>query len=496
MSSQITRLRLRFALVFPVMAVAAGIIAGALAVAGISVVQMPLLAVLLPAGIAFMLLTLHRPEFSILLAVALTNGLINPDVLPIFNFGPLGVSIPELILVFLLLLTFLRVMSHPEYRVFSSPLMLPLLFFLAIIAASSIHAYVWQDVSMGLIIPQLRNYIFWTLFFVVTHLITREAQITRLVAGLWLLAAVMGVGALLPGLFNQTPFMNSATPTLATADRAFEGVTRLFFSGERFLYVMIPVSFAWLAIVREHRAGPVLVVLVLLLGWLFFSFQRNYWLTTAISLGLMGILILGKSMWRMLRRMIPLFVAAGLLLLVLQMTQPQLVRNQVQAATHRLLSLVNDPSRTDSSTQWRLIENRHAFHAVATHPITGIGISQRYRPRMVDELETPLDWYIHNAYLWIAVNTGLVNLAIFLLFCGIYLFRVLHHWQHIARDDLRALYLGFGMAFCGQMISNIVAPNFIQSPALSIYPVMIGLSEVILRLNPPPPTQTEGVSHV
>ncbi len=484
------------ALTFGPLALAAGIASGLLTVVGVSMMQMPLLPLLLPAGIAFLLLTLHRTEYSILLAVALTNGLLDPDALPIFNFGPLGVSIPELILVCLLGLAFLRVMARADHRIFPSPLALPLLFFLLMVAISSVNAYLYGEVSLGLIIPQLRNYAFWTLFFAVTHLITRAHQIERMTTGLWILTAILGIGALLPGLFNHTPFMNSATPTLATADRAFEGVTRLFFSGERFLYVMIPVSVAWLALVRDRRTGPVLVIFVLLLGWLFFSFQRNYWVTIALSLGLMGLLLLGESLWRMLRRMLPLFLMAAIALMALQVTQPQLVRNQIQAAAYRLLSLVNDPGKTDSSTQWRLIENRHAFDALSAHPLTGIGIAETYRPRMVDELETPLDWYIHNAYLWIAVKTGLVNLMIFLLFCSLYLLRVLRHWKHIKRDDMRALVLGFGMAFFGQMISNLVAPNFIQSPSLSIYPLMIGLSEVIIRLNPSRQMSPQGARYV
>ncbi|MFW5708794.1 MAG: O-antigen ligase family protein [Chloroflexota bacterium] len=468
------------------LAIATGMLMGVLAVVGPTRMHMPALPLLVPAGLVFGVVTLHRPEYSILLVIGLTNSLVAPDVLPIFNFGPLGVSIPELILGFLLLLTFLRVTSHPDFSLFISPLAVPLAFFLIGIILASLYALIVQDVQLGHIIPQLRNYSFWMLFFIVIHLLREPAQIDRFLKGLWLLTAVLCVGALLPGVFNQTPFMNSETPTLATAEREFGGVTRLFFYGERLLYVMIPVTVATLALVRRQSTSLYLILLVMLLGWLYFSFQRNYWLTTIINLGALGWILIGEALARMIRRLIPLLLIAVFALVVLQITQPNTLRRQGEAAVQRVLSLTNDPARTDSSTRWRLTENRYAFDIVAENPLTGIGVANAYRPRMVDELETPLDRYVHNAYLWIAVNTGLVNLGLFFAFCGLYLYRVLRYWPQIARDDYRAAYLGFGMAFLGMMISNLVAPNFIQSPALSIYPAMIGLSEVIWRINPAP----------
>jgi hypothetical protein len=50
-------------------------------------------------------------------------------------------------------------------------------------------------------------------------------------------------------------------------------------------------------------------------------------------------------------------------------------------------------------------------------------------------------------------------------------------------DEFIGMYLGFGTGYLGMMISNIVAPNFVQSWALIIYPVAMGVNEVIYRLN-------------
>jgi O-antigen ligase len=106
-----------------------------------------------------------------------------------------------------------------------------------------------------------------------------------------------------------------------------------------------------------------------------------------------------------------------------------------------------------------------------------------------------LRWYVHNAYLWVWVMAGAVGLVPFLLLYGLFVIRGLLRWRSVKGSIVqrgsgtKAVVLGFTLGIVGQMIGNIVAPNFLQSWSLVIFAIILGANEVIYRLN------TGGMAH-
>jgi O-antigen ligase len=94
-----------------------------------------------------------------------------------------------------------------------------------------------------------------------------------------------------------------------------------------------------------------------------------------------------------------------------------------------------------------------------------------------------LRWYIHNAYLWVLVDLGTLGFVPFLWFYAAAIWRGLARWRTVRDAGLRALALGITLGILGQAITNLVAPNFFQSWALSVFPILLGVREVILRAN-------------
>jgi hypothetical protein len=78
---------------------------------------------------------------------------------------------------------------------------------------------------------------------------------------------------------------------------------------------------------------------------------------------------------------------------------------------------------------------------------------------------------------------GTPALIFFLWLCFRFLYRGFRTWPQISDPTQRAVVLGFTLAFVGQMVSNLVAPNFIQNWVLIIYPIMMGINELIYKWN-------------
>ncbi len=59
------------------------------------------------------------------------------------------------------------------------------------------------------------------------------------------------------------------------------------------------------------------------------------------------------------------------------------------------------------------------------------------------------------------------------------------HWRKVKDQKLRSVALGFTVAYLGMVISNFVAPSFVQDMNLVISPVIMGMNENIYAYNEP-----------
>jgi len=439
-------------------------------------------------GLAFAVLTIRWPEFGILVLVGLGNGVVDTDWLPSLHAGPISMQIPDLVLAYLLGLVFLRVTFRSGLRVLASPLSLPLLLFCGAILLSIANAVISFNVSANESFRTARVVTQWLAFFAVIGLVRDGRSLNRLMVGLWLLSGALLIGVIFPSFFSDLPLMSISDVALETAGRSFDGVTRIYMAGDRLLYVMIPVALASIAMAQEGGKLWRFAALGGLLFWLSRSYQRNYWLTIALSCLALLVMISAQERLRLMKRLTPALGVTLVVLAVLLTVQPGQIGRQVYASAVRLGSMLEDPSRTDSSMQWRDMENYYAVRQIAQHPLFGLGMASAYRPPLEVEAETNDfgTWsykYMHNAYLWIAVMMGSVGLLPFLWLCAAYLLRTLRHMHEIRDERFRSAYIGFGAAFAGMLVSNWVAPHFVQSWALVIYPVMMGMNEVAYRLS-------------
>ncbi len=428
-----------------------------------------------------------RPEFGLLLILGITGGLVNYDVLPYLNLGPISFHVTDLLLLYLLGLVAIQLLVRRDFPFVSTGLDTPLLLFFGAALISVVTAIGQFGVNANIAVREFRIVAYWLGFFAVTQLIRTQRQLHRLVGGLVVLSILMTGVVLLQMAIPSLPLVRVSSETLVTAGQEFKGVSRVWITGERIIYVMLIVAVCLFVFVQSMRLRRIFAGLtVVLFLWLFLSFQRNYWLTTALSLGILGFLLDWPQRLRLLR-----WAVLGLAILAFVFAIPgSPLASWGNAALDRVLSLQQGTLERDMSAILREAELQFALRKVAEYPVFGVGIGNAYRPwiQLFDYFPNALTadsrgltWYCHNAYVWIWVKMGTLGLGPFLWLCFAFLYRGFRNWRRIPDVTWRAIVLGFTLAFVGQMVSNLVAPNFIQSWVLIIYPVMMGINELVFK---------------
>lgn len=435
-------------------------------------------------GIVFVRMTMRWPEFGILCFVALLSGLVSLTWLPILHMGPVSLNICDMMLLLLLGVVFLRATTQPGFKLFGSPLIIPLFLFIGAFLISAVNAVMIHGIGFNEVLRTVRVLILWIAFVPILELVRDEQALRRLLLGLFVLTGILLIGVLFPNRFE--PLLYLQERAAGTGSEMYAGLTRYYYSGDMVLYAMIPITIAALAMIKKGNQLWRIGFLCLLLFWLFRTFFRTYWLTLFVICCLLIVFLSSKERIRLLKRVAPAILVGILLLVILTAAQPTLLDRVAYIMTDRLGSLLHDPLKQENSLQWRVIETRYALKQINLHPIFGIGLANSYRPPMENEASSMYgSWsskYIENGYLYIAVMMGMVGLIPFVWLCAAYLFRVIRHNSEIQDDYLRAVYLGLGIAFLGQVVSNLTSPNFVINARLVFFPIAMGICEVILRL--------------
>ncbi len=166
------------------------------------------------------------------------------------------------------------------------------------------------------------------------------------------------------------------------------------------------------------------------------------------------------------RRLLPLLLIAGLLLLFLPATQDYV--------THFIEGL----QAQDLATQMRLGEYRDALTLIGRYPIFGVGFASA----------PDLDLYlgVSNVYLLIAEEMGLVGLGAFLVLVGM-LFALAWRVRRPALADARLepLWLGLHAALVGALVGGLFDHYFFNLDfhhAITLFWMVFGLAAAASRL--------------
>ncbi len=433
-------------------------------------------------GAAGLLMIAKWPEIGILAIVAITSNLINPDKLPLLKTGPISFHIPDLILVFLLFKIALNILNSKDTHFVHSPLDTPVFLFCVASIISVVIAILNPSGGINFILRRYRPLMYYWIFFAITNLVVNKRQLLFLIYGLILIAVLASVLMFAQVVFPSVEIIASRSEALITAGQSFTGIERLYFQGDRIIYVLLLIVLT--SFITKGNLLPAWLefVIVGIIGvGEFFTYQRNYWLTIAAMIALLFAMVSRAGRVRFFH-----WITLCILMFFVVINVPGFPVHYLDAAVDRITRGIEfDTLLQDTSTQYRVNETRYALQTIRKNPFTGIGLGNYYRPAFSNEdpwnNETNLRWYIHNSYLWVWIDMGLIGFVPFAWFYAAAIIRNLKRWREVSDARLRAFVLGSTLGVLGQSISNFVAPNFVQSWVLAIFPLVIGMNEVILR---------------
>ncbi len=271
----------------------------------------------------------------------------------------------------------------------------------------------------------------------------RALVLLGLALGLWGIAQwTLGVG------FNSTDFGVRAGVSLTTG-----GVGQL--QGGLFAFpVAVTLAAAALASghLRDRRQRAVVAaVLVLNAISLLLTFERTFWVATAVGILLVA---LRSGRARRVRALLSIVVCVVVGVSVLAAVSP----NTLQTAEQRLLSI--GQYQTDPSVRSRDVESGFVIAKIRAKPLLGWGLADTiYWGQPWTSTPPSAQSYTHVGYLWLAWREGILGGGVLLLLLALSCI-----WPGRARagDLVTTIKMGSQVSILALLIVNLTFPLFSQ----------------------------------
>lgn len=432
-------------------------------------------------GIVVLLLAFYKPEFVILLMVMM-NATIFSIGERFFGFSPIHYC------AFLLLgIVVLRIFStQKEYAFVHTPLDWPFLLFFVGGTVSALNAIYNLGTISDFRNPSWKIFITFLVFFAVTNLVRTRRQLMTLLGGMLVMATIVAIFMIVQQVIgtsaNILPGSDTAVNEAKVLGKTQTGVARVSTSAAVIVFTLfLPVLILHATPeFLKNRKWLTFIPLIVFPMAIAFTFDRNMWIATALG-GLIYISIAHTKSVRLISALLILVLGAVLMISLLDDYFPR-IDNVTAAIVNRFDSLfAGNDLVNDSSTQWRLMENEYAIPVILDYPVLGIGPHAEYRPPIRKPVDN-ITHYIHNGYLWILLDFGIVGFLPLLWFSIAHLVMGFRSWYTLHDPVLRALVIGLTVSYVGLLISNVVAPRFLTIHGSLLAGIILGMSQVAIRL--------------
>lgn len=333
-----------------------------------------------------------------------------------------------------------------------------------------LHALVYYPVTILLVCWAIRN-------------MEGEFRLLLLLCGIAVVSSLATFWQI--ALMNRFQFMAYASPVFDLKGGALDALRIRPLS--QWLFVCLLVGSVGAYPLWKNRRIPILAVLTSVTICLFLGFSRVY--LADVAAGLAFILLIRKQDFsRSVRTVAKALVVSVIICASLRAAMKEIAPAYWEAFEDRIVNSLTTKA-LESDDPWtlgsRLYEVQAAIGHIGDHPIFGLGVGMEYRDIMPFEFaqtevrENPDDavHYMHDTYLYFCMKYGLLGGLAAVWVIGHFLSRA---WA-LARQagDQAALFVGILGAFVALLISNVVSPSFLDSPAApTLIGLMAGLVEV------------------
>ena len=287
-------------------------------------------------------------------------------------------------------------------------------FLLLFIVTTTVSLLVVQDfrVAIGL---YARTVFQWIVFFLLVQLLIDQKSVSRLVRVLLIQAVIVVAWGIISGVQMNYFGVIEIDSFFWTQYQKNDFAT--------YLAVILTLALATL-IVKAKRIDKILALILIPMvpiAWMF-TFSRGGFLSIIVSLSVFIILIRSRVKLKRLSFWIVLFIVLGVAGIAMLPSNARIL------AIDGLTSILNPEraniERNQRTVAIRLVLAETALEVIAKNPVLGVGFNQwefysplktlRYEPQLGEYVETGVS--VHNRYLGIAANSGLLALMFYLIF--------------------------------------------------------------------------------
>jgi len=469
-----------------ILAVLVGVVLGT-----VSLVLSPIWTMVGIIGIVVVMVAIKWPELSILAVIAALCTVLPEAQMPVVNVGPGRLYMTEPIVIGLFAVVIIRWLVERDFRLVRTPTDLPLLVFYIWAIGTTLIAIINQNVDPASYIPEIRIVSYYLLFFLVTNLIRKKGQVETLINGFFFLGSVVAVAMIYQYIMGTSvAFLSGRVEVLETAGTVSSGVTRITDTAGEGIITLAFILKSVLLMTKSIKVQrfPTLVQWILFGVAMVMSFNRTYWVISALIIVVTAIIVRGEMRKRLVKWVmifVYLLPLAAIPLLVMPDTR---AGGLVGAAIQRVGSVLSlesyEEGSTTSTVRWRDFEYTYGFQRIQEHPAEGLGLGAEYRPLVfgIDDEWFDGRGYTHNAHLWLAVKTGLVGFLFFMWLMVLAIVRGFDRWRKVKDGHLSSIVLGITLAFAGFIIASFLHPIYMTLYWSPLLGMMFGVNEVIYRI--------------
>jgi O-antigen ligase len=463
---------------FFILCVVTGIIIGKMSL------QYQIQSVFLTIGCFGFFVLKRKPEIGILVIVILISSIIFTESLPILPIGIGSLHISDIILFLLLFLPFYDyLIAGRRYIIFRS-LDLPLLFFFVTCILAALASVLLHDVPVERVVRNFRFFTYYLLFFSIMNHVRTLKQVRFLVNALFCVGTVVGIAMLAQSILGESVrLMPGRLESTVTID-AFHMATRILPPGQSLVFLLFVTSVIFMSLSKIASSKPWHYLVLFSSGiGVILTYNRSFWAGSILCFFIFFLFCKSSARRRMLvSALLWLLIVTIFLFTLLLFDTKGRVADTTSAIEHRFKSLfTGDKLYQSGSLEYRKLENRYAFARIKKNIFLGNGLANDYRPPIFGSHDYNT-YYIHNGYLFIFLQVGLIGFVPLLWFFSSFLIRTFKNLKHIEDDYYRSLITGFAYSVIGVLIINITIPMFRQWFSIVAIVTVIGLTESIFRI--------------
>lgn len=447
----------------------------------------PIQIVSLTVGSFLLFISVRKPEIGIFVIIVIIASIIFESSLPLLPIPGGSFHVTDIFLLFFLLMIPFKLLTDRNFQFRRTPLDLPLLiFYVAALISAGISMFI-QGLAFSTVMRSFRDVTYYLLYYVVTNFIRDKRQIRVLFSGLFGIAAFVSFAMIAQAVVGESvQLMPGRVEAAQTFDQIFDA-TRILPPGQILVLVMFISALCTIAFIHRPLLKSGYFYYLFLVGSaVLLTYTRHFWVSIIFSASIFLFLISRKERRRVLAWLITAIILAVLFILPF-MSAGGKSKAYFDSISERFNSMFSiKKTYMSSSIEWRKIENEYAWKSISQNPLFGIGLSNKYRPQ-INWMDYRKDWdatsYIHNGYLWILVDMGLLGFLPLMWFFVRFLVRGFLNWRKIKDSMEKSAVLGCTLSVVALFLSIIVSPRLMECSSIVVIATITGLSETIIQRN-------------